>query len=100
MSILDIFSSFYWQLGEQLYRGVHGDFITKCTVFIPYYLSVTTVIAVMRQGSKDVLGWWIMLGNQTLWLVWMLMSNSFGFLIMNLFLWYASVRNILIWRKG
>jgi hypothetical protein len=97
---VNIFEGFYWQFGQQLYTAMHGDARTAITILLPYLLSISTVIGVLRQGNKDNLGWYIMLANQSVWLAWILLSGSYGFLLMNIVLWFVSIRNILLWRKA
>lgn len=99
IDLVQLGHDFYWELGGQLYRGIHGSWQDAASVFLPYMLSIMTIIAVMRQGDKDVTGWWLTLVNQFGWIIWMLCSHTYGLLILNLFMWYATIRNILLWRK-
>lgn len=48
-------------------------------------------------GSKHRWTWAIGLANQALWLVWIIVSASWGLLPMNIALWIVYTRNHLMW---
>ena len=65
--------------------------------YLPYLLSVITIWMTFSAGSKRKNAWLIGLPAQALWLVWIVVSESLGFLPMNAAMWIVCVRNHLKW---
>jgi hypothetical protein len=38
--------------------------------------------------------------GQVGWLIWMVVSQNYGFLLLNAFMWYVIIKNIYVWRKN
>jgi hypothetical protein len=67
--------------------------------YLPYLLSAVTALSTWMAGNKDPRAWLIALGNQVLWTVWVFGSHTWGFIPLNLFLWYTYFRNYRLWRS-
>jgi hypothetical protein len=51
-------------------------------------------------GNRNRWAWAFGLGNQALWLGWILAAEAWGLLPMNLALWLVYARNHLLWRSA
>ena len=67
--------------------------------YLPYVLSAITIYMNVLAGNKTKFAWAIGLVNQFLWLIWIVVSNSWGLLPMNLALWIVYSRNHIAWNK-
>lgn len=65
--------------------------------YLPYILSVITIYMTVLAGNKTHWAWIVGLFNQLLWLVWIVLSATWGLLPMNLALWIVYGRNHLKW---
>lgn len=65
--------------------------------YLPWLLSAITIYMNVLAGNKAPGAWAVGLGNQALWLVWIVATQSWGFLPMNLALWIVYGRNHLKW---
>ena len=65
--------------------------------WLPWVLSAITIWMTVQAGNKHRLAWAVGLGNQALWLGWIVASASWGLLPMNLALWIVYGRNHLKW---
>ena len=65
----------------------------------PWLLSFITVILTVLQGNKWKNVWLLMFINQWLWLKWILLSGTWGFLPLNICMWVVCLRNHLKWSK-
>lgn len=66
---------------------------------IPYILSAITIYMFILAGNKSKYAWLVGLGNQGLWLTWIIISQTWGLLPMNIALWIVYYRNNLKWRR-
>ena len=66
---------------------------------IPYILSAVTIYMFLLAGNKKPYTWLVGLFNQFLWLVWIIISSTWGLLPMNIALWVVYYRNNRKWRK-
>lgn len=66
---------------------------------IPYILSAITIYMFVLAGNKSKYAWAVGLGNQALWLTWIIISSTWGLLPMNLALWFVYARNHFKWNK-
>ena len=64
-----------------------------------WVLSVLTIAVMWLAGSKRIEAWWISLGNQCLWLAWIVKSGNWGLLPMNLCMFVVAIRNLRAWRS-
>lgn len=67
--------------------------------YLPWLLSAVTIWMTLLAGNKHRLAWAIGLGNQALWLVWIIAADAWGLLPMNLALWVVYARNHLKWAR-
>jgi hypothetical protein len=65
--------------------------------YLPWVLSVLTIATMFLAGSKWRWTWLLALGNQLLWAVWIVSSQSWGLVPMNAALWVVYLRNHLKW---
>ncbi len=55
--------------------------------YLPWLLSAITIWMTLLAGNKHPKAWLIGLGNQLLWLVWIVSTSAWGLLPMNICLW-------------
>lgn len=67
---------------------------------IPYILSAITIYMFVLAGNKKKHTWLVGLGNQALWLIWIVISGTWGLLPMNIALWFVYLRNHLKWKPA
>lgn len=66
---------------------------------MPFFMSAITLWMTFMAGNKHPKAWLIGLFNQVLWLVWIVLSQSWGLLPMNIGMWILYRRNHLKWAK-
>lgn len=66
--------------------------------YLPYLLSANTIYLMLLAGNKKRSAWLFGLFGQLAWLVWILLSESYGLLPMNIALWVVYGRNYLKWK--
>ncbi len=72
--------------------------MTDFLVFLlPWLLSAITIWMTVLAGNKHPQAWLVGLGNQALWLVWIILAGAWGLIPMNIALWIVYVRNHLKW---
>lgn len=64
---------------------------------LPWCLSLLTIWMMVSAGNRRRGAWLIGLTNNGLWLVWVLLTESWGLLPMNAALWVVYARNYLRW---
>ncbi len=67
--------------------------------YMPCLMSAITIYMTVLAGNKSRYAWLVGLFNQALWLVWILATENYGFLPMNLALWIVYGRNHIKWGK-
>lgn len=67
--------------------------------YMPWLMSVITIYMTVLAGNKSRNAWLLGLLNQSLWLVWILMTENYGFLPMNFALWIVYARNHIKWGR-
>ncbi len=67
-------------------------------VILPFVLSGITALGMHVIGSKDKRGWLIGLGNQVLWVVFIVYTESWGLFILTAILTKIYLTNYLKWR--
>lgn len=65
--------------------------------YLPWFLSAVTIYMTVLAGNKNRHAWAVGLFNQAAWLVWIIMSETWGLLPMNLALWVVYGRNHIKW---
>jgi hypothetical protein len=68
--------------------------------YMPWLLSAITIYMTLLAGNKVRWAWAIGLGNQALWLVWIVASAAWGLLPMNIALWIVYGRNHWKWMRA
>jgi len=68
--------------------------------YLPYLLSVITIYMTVLAGNKSKHAWLFGLGNQGLWLVWIISTGAWGLIPMNIALWIVYARNHFKWAKA
>lgn len=68
--------------------------------YLPWLLSAITIWMTVLAGNKHRHAWAIGLGNQALWLGWIITSATWGLIPMNIALWVVYARNHLKWRAS
>lgn len=67
--------------------------------YLPWLLSAVTIWMTLLAGNKTRWAWAVGLGNQALWLIWIIAVGAWGLLPMNLALWVVYTRNHIKWSK-
>ncbi len=67
--------------------------------YLPYLLSAITIYSVFLQGNLNKLSWLISLVNQGLWFTWIIVSEQYGFVPMNMALTILFFINYFKWKK-
>ena len=65
--------------------------------YLPWFLSAVTIYMTVLAGNKNRHAWAVGLFNQAAWLVWIILSETWGLLPMNLALWVVYGRNHIKW---
>lgn len=65
--------------------------------YLPYLLSAITIYSMLLAGNKRKGAWVVGLVNQFLWLIWIVLTQSWGLLPMNIALWIVYGRNYIKW---
>lgn len=68
-------------------------------IYLPWLLSALTIWMTMLAGNKNRHAWAIGIVNQGLWLIWIVVSRSWGLIPMNIALWIVYARNHWKWNK-
>jgi len=97
MSFAQTIAAFYISQYHQIQAG---GWAVAITIIMPYVLSVNTMFSMHYVGKLRTIGWALQLGGQFGWLLWMVVSQNFGFLLLNAFMWYVIIKNLLAWRKN
>jgi hypothetical protein len=66
--------------------------------YLPWLLSAITIWMTLLAGNIHRSAWLVGLGNQALWLVWIVATGTWGLMPLNVALWIVYGRNHLKWR--
>lgn len=69
-------------------------------VYMPWLMSAITIWMTLLAGNKHPMAWAVGLGNQFLWLIWIIATQTWGFLPLNIALWVVYGRNHWKWRAA
>lgn len=69
------------------------------STIMPYIMSAIAIYMNVLAGSKRKHAWAVGLGNQMLWLIWIVITGNWGFIFMNLALWIVYLRNHVKWQE-
>ena len=65
--------------------------------YLPWLLSLLTIYSAVLCGDKKAFGWTIGFINQGLWLTWIITSETWGMLPMNIVLAFIFAKNYFKW---
>lgn len=67
--------------------------------YLPWVLSIATIYMTLLAGNKHPRAWAVGLVTQALWLVWIIATETWGLLPMNIALWVVYARNHVRWNS-
>ena len=67
--------------------------------WLPWLLSAITIYMTQLVGDKKASAWLVGLANQLLWVVYILATEAWGLIPLNIALWVAYTRNYIKWSK-
>ena len=65
--------------------------------YMPWLMSAVTIWMTPLAGNKHKSAWLVGIGNQALWLTWIVTVDAWGLIPMNIALWVVYARNHLKW---
>lgn len=65
--------------------------------YLPWLLSAITIWMTLLAGNVHRSAWLVGLGNQALWLIWIVVTGTWGLIPLNVALWIVYARNHLKW---
>lgn len=65
--------------------------------YMPWIMSAVTIWMTLLAGNKYKSAWLVGIGNQALWLTWIVTVGAWGLIPMNITLWVVYARNHLKW---
>ena len=68
--------------------------------YLPWLLSAITIWMTLMAGNMHNSAWLVGLGNQALWLIWIVATGTWGLIPLNVALWIVYGRNHLKWNNG
>ena len=68
--------------------------------YLPWLLSAITIWMTLLTGNLHRSSWLIGLGNQLLWLVWIVVTETWGLVPLNIALWVVYYRNHVKWQRA
>lgn len=68
-------------------------------IYLPWVLSGITIWMNILAGNLHKNAWFIGLFGQVLWLIWIVLSENWGFIPLNITLWIIYFRNHLKWNR-
>jgi len=68
-------------------------------LYLPWLLSAITIYMTILAGNTNKNTWLVGLLNQFFWLTWIIASQSWGLIPLNIVLWIVYFRNHLKWSK-
>ena len=69
-------------------------------IYLPWLLSAITIYMTILAGNKTRWAWAIGLGNQALWLTWIISAQAWGLLPMTAALCIVYGRNHMKWTRA
>lgn len=68
--------------------------------YLPWLLSAITIWFNLMAGNKQPMAWAIALVGQAGWTAWIVTTGNWGFLPMNIALWFVYARNHVKWNAA
>lgn len=75
------------------------ELLLSAKIYLPWLLSAITIYTMFLAGDRKRYTWLIGLGNQALWLIWIVSAEAWGLVPMNIALWIVYARNHLKWQR-
>lgn len=75
------------------------DFSGLIIAYLPWLLSALTVWSMYMAGDRSRTAWVIGIVNQALWLLWIVVTGTWGLLLATIVLTAVFVRNLINWSK-
>lgn len=69
----------------------------SATELLPWLMSAITIWMTVLAGNKHRSAWLVGIVNQALWLTWIVMTETWGLIPMNIALWIVYARNHMRW---
>lgn len=69
-------------------------------VYLPWLLSAITIWMTMLAGNVHRHAWLVGLFGQALWLVWIVTTETWGLIPLNIALWIVYLRNHMKWKRA
>ena len=69
------------------------------TSYLPWILSAITIWMTLLAGNLHKSAWLVGLFNQAFWLIWIITTETWGLIPLNIVLWIVYGRNHLKWRN-
>ena len=66
---------------------------------LPWSLSAFGILMIYLAGNKNPLAWFIGLGNQCCWVIWIVVTQNWGLLPQSSVLIVLMIRNAVKWRE-
>ncbi len=66
-------------------------------IYLPWLMSAVTLYTMWAAGDRKAMAWAVGLGNQVLWLTWIIATAAWGLLPMTFALCFVYGRNLLKW---
>lgn len=67
-------------------------------VYVPWMLSAITIWMNVLAGNLHRGAWMIGIISQAFWLLWIIVTETWGFVPLNVALWIVYIRNHIKWR--
>jgi hypothetical protein len=68
-------------------------------IYLPWLLSAITIWMTLLAGNLHRNAWLVGLGNQLLWLIWIVVAGTWGLIPLNIALWVVYARNHWKWSR-
>ena len=68
--------------------------------WLPWFLSANTIYFTLLAGNRNKNAWILALIGQLFWLMWIIASESWGLLPMNIGMWVVYYRNYIKWKQN
>jgi hypothetical protein len=65
--------------------------------YLPLLISCLTIFMMWQAGNRKRLGWLFGTGCQALWLVFILTTQTWGLIPLNVAMWFITIRNYRKW---
>lgn len=67
---------------------------------LPWVISTVTITQALMAGNKHPKAWVVAIGSQVLWSIWVIVSQTWGLIPLNIALWAIYIINHYKWSKS